>query len=161
MTLREAEHLLGDPIPQIDQSTTTNQDELRSTRQRPFNILETASGSQSSRPDMNNECTVTAGDVSSEVFSPPPSQACVSLGKKEPGLPCSIRRTTLPPWTLRRVSLLTFIGCLLSFVVILEVLCYMSNKHQGLATSGEKAYYLWKYCPTASKFKFYGRRWKI
>jgi hypothetical protein len=161
MTLREAEHLLGDPVPQSDRSTTTNQDELRSTRQRPFNIFETASGSQSSRPDMNNECTVMAESVLPEVSSPPPSQACVSLGEKEPGPPCSIRRTTFPPWTLRRVSLLTFIGCLLTFVVVLEVLYYMSNKHQGLATSGGKAYYLWKYCPTASKFKFYGRRWKV
>jgi hypothetical protein len=154
MTSREAEHLLGDHAPPSEQSTTTIEDEMRSNRQRPFEPLETSPDFQSSPPNMNNDRISIAGNVSSEVPSPPAFQTSASLIEKQHGTPSDSRRTVLPPWTLRKVSLLAFIGCLLVFVVVLEVLHYMSNKHQGLATSGEKDYYLWKYCPTASEFKF-------
>jgi hypothetical protein len=146
---REVEHLLSDPP---DNDTATPQDELEMTQQRP---PEYALETPSSPDDSNVEYTTIAGDEPLELSSRPASQTPeIITGTDYTSRP----NTVSAPWTLRRASLLGFIAWHIILVVVLEVLYYMSNKHQGLATSGEKTYYLWKYCPTASKFEFCNRR---
>jgi hypothetical protein len=98
--------------------------------------------------DSNIELTVVAGnepsEVSSSLASPIPES---TAGKNH--TPDSNR--VLPPWTIRTVSLLGFIAFLVTLLAVLEVLYRVSNRYQGLATSTKSTYYLWKYCPTASK----------
>jgi hypothetical protein len=146
---REVEHLLSDPL---DNDTVTPQDELEMTQQRP---PEYALETPSSPDDSNVEYTTIAEN---DTVSAP-----WTLASQTPEIITGTDYTSRPntvsaPWTLRRASLLGFIAWHIILVVVLEVLYYMSNKHQGLATSGEKTYYLWKYCPTASKFKYCNRR---
>jgi hypothetical protein len=146
---REVEHLLSDPL---DNDTVTPQDELEMTQQRP---PEYALETPSSPDDSNVEYTTIAENEPLELSSRPASQTPeIITGTDYTSRP----NTVSAPWTLRRASLLGFIAWHIILVVVLEVLYYMSNKHQGLATSGEKTYYLWKYCPTASKFEFCNRR---
>jgi hypothetical protein len=146
---REVEHLLSDPP---DNDTATPQDELEMTQQRP---PEYALETPSSPDDSNVECTTIAENEPLGLSSRPASQTPeIITGTDYTSRP----NTVSAPWTLRRASLLGFIAWHIILVVVLEVLYYMSNKHQGLATSGEKTYYLWKYCPTASKFKYCNRR---
>jgi hypothetical protein len=146
---REVEHLLSDPL---DNDTVTPQDELEMTQQRP---PEYALETPSSPDDSNVEYTTIAENEPLELSSRPASQTPeIITGTDYTSRP----NTVSAPWTLRRASLLGFIAWHIILVVVLEVLYYMSNKHQGLATSGEKTYYLWKYCPTASKFKYCNRR---
>jgi hypothetical protein len=76
----------------------------------------------------------------------------LSEDKEDIQTPAS-RQTTSAPWTLRRTSLLGLIACLIALVVILEVLHLLSDKNQGLLTAEQNASYLWKYLPTASKWK--------
>jgi hypothetical protein len=56
------------------------------------------------------------------------------------------------PWSLRCRFLIS--NCLLFavFIVVLEVLYSISQRHNGLASSEEKLYYLWTYGPTASRY---------
>lgn len=56
------------------------------------------------------------------------------------------------PWSLRSKFLLG--NCLLFaiFIVLLEVLYGISQRHHGLAQSKENMHYLWTYGPTASKY---------
>jgi hypothetical protein len=146
---REVEHLLSDPL---DNDTVTPQDELEMTQQRP---PEYALETPSSPDDSNVEYTTIAENEPLELSSRLASQTPeIITGTDYTSRP----NTVSAPWTLRRASLLGFIAWHIILVVVLEVLYYMSNKHQGLATSGEKTYYLWKYCPTASKFEFCNRR---
>jgi hypothetical protein len=172
---REVEHLLSDPL---DNDTVTPQDELEMTQQRP---PEYALETPSSPDDSNVEYTTIAEneplELSSRLASQTPEiitgtdytsrpntvSAPWTLASQTPEIITGTDYTSRPntvsaPWTLRRASLLGFIAWHIILVVVLEVLYYMSNKHQGLATSGEKTYYLWKYCPTASKFEFCNRR---
>lgn len=62
---------------------------------------------------------------------------------------------SLPGWTppaLRRSALLGFSGLLALVVAGLEVLNFLSNRDQGLATVMENRYYLWKFGPTFCKY---------
>jgi hypothetical protein len=147
---REVGHLLSDPLD--DHTAATMQGELGPMQHRPPGYtLEPPS----SPADSNVEYNIIAENEPLEVSSRPASQTSEILT----GTDYTSRPNTVSaPWTLRRASLLGFIAWHIILVVVLEVLYYMSNKHRGLATSGEKTYYLWKYCPTASKFKYCNRK---
>jgi len=55
-----------------------------------------------------------------------------------------------PIWTSRTVFICLII-CLLVVFAGLEVILYLSDQHQGLATGIEDQYYYYKYGPTAGK----------
>jgi hypothetical protein len=147
----ETEQLLGHHAPLSDQSTTMIQNELRPTSQRPTISFEYALEDQSSPVDMNHNDTVVAGSELSEDSSTNGSQTCESIAVEEHTPGSNRQRLASMPWTLRKAPLLGFIASLIVLAVVLEVLYFMSNKYQGLASSGEDIYYLWKYGPTASE----------
>jgi len=147
----EAEHLLGRHASLSDRSTTTPQDILRPTQHRPSISFESALEHESLPKDTSDDDTPVAGSALSEGSSTLTSQSYETTAGKDHTLGSDRTRISSMPWTLRRASLLGFIISLIILVVVLEVLYYLSNKHQGLATSGENIYYLWKYGPTASK----------
>jgi hypothetical protein len=84
---------------------------------------------------------------------PSPSNDKLPLvADREEGMRTSTRRQDAAiPWTLRRTSLLGLIAFLAALIATLEVLHYLSNNNQGLATAKEDETYLWKYLPTAGK----------
>jgi hypothetical protein len=145
---REAEHLLAN---QPTTTTEPTQDQLEPTHHRPLEPNEPEN--LSSPGDSDIRYTIIAGNEPSEVPSTlaSPTSTVTTEKDRSPNLPDE--RTIRAPWSLRRLSLLGFIAFLISLVVVLEILYFVSNKHQGLTTSGKKTYYLWKYCPTASKFE--------
>lgn len=153
---REAEHLLGD---QPATTTASTQEEAESTHQQPLEPYEPEE--LSSPGDSDIRYTIVAGNEPSEVSSTLASPTSTVTTEKDhsPNLPDE--RTIRAPWSLRRLSLLGFIAFLISLVVILEILYFVSNKYQGLTTSGKKTYYLWKYCPTTSKFEPHNTRQTI
>jgi hypothetical protein len=66
-------------------------------------------------------------------------------------LPC--KQKALAPRSLRWTSLLGLIGFVASLITILEVISHFSKKNQGIAASTNNTQYIWKYCPTASKYE--------
>ena len=62
------------------------------------------------------------------------------------------QRATIP-WPLRPGPLLGLVTYLIGLITALEVLRFLSDRNQGLVTAREDASYLWKYLPTASKWK--------
>jgi len=147
----EAENLLGRHASLSDQSTTTPQDILRPNQHRPLISFESALEHESLPVHTSDDDTPVAGSALSEGLSTLTSQSYeTTAGKDHTSKPDRTRISSIP-WTLRKASLLGFIISLIILVVVLEVLYYLSSKHQGLATSGENIYYLWKYGPTASK----------
>jgi hypothetical protein len=147
----EAEHLLGHHAPLSDQSTTIIQNEPTPDPQRSTNAFESASEGQSLPAEVGREDVFVTGDALSGKTSTHGPQTCRSVAAEEHSPGSNRGRLASMPWTLRKVPLLGFIALLIVLVVVLEVLYSMSNKFQGLATSGEDVYYLWKYGPTASK----------
>lgn len=67
------------------------------------------------------------------------------------GQTCKQRATV--PWPLRPGPLLGLVTYLIGLITALEVLRFLSDRNQGLVTAREDASYLWKYLPTASKWK--------
>jgi len=145
---REVVHLLGDQ-PANDTGTTQNEMEL--TCQRPLEPSEDVPEGMPSPGESNIRYTAVAGNDPSEVSSALASPFSTFTTEKNHEPELTEQRTVLPPLSLRTLPLLGFVSFLIILVVVLEVLYFVSNKHQGLMTSGKNAYYLWKYCPTASK----------
>lgn len=147
----EAERLLGRHASLSERSTTTPQDTLRPTQHRPLSSFDSASKHESLPVDTSYDDTPVAGSALSEGSSTLTSQPYETTAGKDHTPGSDRTRRSSIPWTLRRASLLGFIISLIMLVVVLEVLYFLSNKYQGLATSGENIYYPWKYGPTASK----------
>lgn len=147
----EAEHLLGHHAPLSDQSTTIIQNEPSPTPQRSINAFESALEGQSLPAEVGGEDLFVTGDALSGKTSTHGPQTCGFVAAEEHSPGSNRGRLVSMPWTLRKVPLLGFIISLIVLVVVLEVLYSMSNKYQGLATTGEDIHYLWKYGPTVSK----------
>jgi len=145
---RQEEHLLDDRSANL---TDMAQDELVLTCQRPLEMSEYGPEDSASAGGSNIRYTTIEGDEPSEVSSILGSPTSTMIVEKEHTPNLSRGRTVLPPWTLRKVPLLGFIAFLITLVVVLETLYFISNRYQGLTTSGKDYYLLWKYCPTASK----------
>jgi hypothetical protein len=152
---REVEHLLSD---RPDKSTASTRDDLGSNQHRPSKPFEYAPQSSSSSAVPNIEYAIVPAEESlEESYTLTPSALESTVGKDD--TPISIRQRTInAPWTLQRLPLLSLIAWLVILVVVLEILYFWSNKHQGITTSTKNTYYLWKYCPTASKSEPYDRR---
>jgi hypothetical protein len=145
---REAEHLLHD---QPAEAAAGTQDELRLRQQRPLELFKHVVKELSPPSDSNIQYTVLAASKPSEVSSTLASPTSDVAVEKDHTPALNKQHTVLAPWTLRKVPLLGSIACLIIFVVVLEALYSVSNEYQGLVTSEKNIYYLWKYCPTASK----------
>jgi hypothetical protein len=150
---REAEHLLDDQPVELAAAT---QDELSLAREQlleqPEQIVEEAS------PRSDLQYTFLAATEPSDVPSTLASPTSTLTAEKDHTPAVAKQRMVLPPWTLRKAPLLGYITFLITLLVIMETLYFLSNKYQGLMTSGKNDYYLWKYCPTAGKWILdYGR----
>jgi len=80
------------------------------------------------------------------------SQVTESLGESILRRRTGKHRATIP-WPLRRGPLLGLIAYLTALIIALELLRFLSDRNQGLVTAREDASYLWKYLPTASKYR--------
>jgi hypothetical protein len=146
---REAEHLLDDQPADLAAAT---QDDLSLAREQLLEQSEQIVEEAYPPSDSEIQYNSLAADDPSEVPSTLASPTSIST----PAV--AKQRIFFPPRTLRKAPLLGYVTVLVTIVVILETLYFLSNKYQGLMRSGKNNYYLWKYCPTAGKLRLnYGR----
>jgi hypothetical protein len=136
------------PVSQIsttDQASESN--EVGLIQLAPSVFLDSNHATQDS-----SEIAFSSNDESPLIFQRPvnPSEAREDNEDNDVRTPTRKPRASVP-WTLRRLSLLGLIAFLITLIVALEVLHYLSNKNQGLVTADQDAAYLWKYLPTASE----------
>lgn len=74
-------------------------------------------------------------------------QSCLSQNSTT--TPSHYERTGYWAFYLRRRILAVFLGTFAGFIVILQTLLAVSDRHHGLGESEEKLHYLWTYGPTA------------
>ncbi|KAI4861106.1 hypothetical protein F4820DRAFT_81300 [Hypoxylon rubiginosum] len=99
-----------------------------------------------------------AGSSTNTTHESPQLQPLLPMPQRKPvpELSASLQETTLAkarlswrPTYLKRRALLSFAVVLMSTTAAIEVLAYVSDLNQGLATSQYRLHYIWKYGPTA------------